>query len=276
MLITFNCKSNFGKRNFGKKNFVKSVFNQNELDIVQNLYKNKFNKRFIKNGNNDSLDGVDMVYVITMPQRKEYITKQINKLKLICKYFDAVKPSDLSTDEYNKLSSTNIVRSDIYKKYTRLPVLLSFVMCFIDAIENKYKNILVFEDDIKININLPILNLGITEFLESPCDIFYMGYCYMNCKQLVSLHKYKQIVEVEDRNILCCHALCIKTEMLPGLINFCFPMNQNSDELFRNYYILNNIKICVPRKAYFLQNRDNIESLNESLEDELLTCTYLN
>ena len=29
-------------------------------------------------------------------------------------------------------------------------------------------------------------------------------------------------------------------------------------------------------KAYFLQNRDNIESLNESLEDELLTCTYLN
>ena len=53
-----------------------------------------------------------------------------------------------------------------------------------------------------------------------------------------------------------------------------FPMINNSDELFRNYFMLNNIKVCVPRQAYFIQNRDAIESLNESYDDEIKTCKF--
>ena len=60
--------------------------------------------------------------------------------------------------------------------------------------------------------------------------------------------------------------------MLPGLIDYCFPMNQNSDELFRNYFIRNNINVCVPREPYFLQNREAVGSLNESVDDEFKTC----
>ena len=67
-------------------------------------------QRFVQNKNKNNL-GVDMIYAITMPQRKLYITKQINKLDLICKYFDAVKPSDLTTDEYNSLSDINNSKS---------------------------------------------------------------------------------------------------------------------------------------------------------------------
>ena len=243
--------------------------NKSNFEDKLNLY-DKFKPRFNLVELNQGK--VDMVYAITMPQRKEYITKQINKLNLTCKYFDAITPSDLSTNEYNQLSNINNPKSDIFQKYTRLPVLLSFIMCFMDAVKNNYHTIIIFEDDIQINVNNTTLNEGIQEFLNSNCDIFYMGYCYMNCNQLTNLHKYRNLVEVEDRNILCCHALCIKTEMLPGLINFCFPMINNSDELFRNYFMLNNIKVCVPRQAYFTQNRDAVESLNESYFDELKTC----
>ena len=107
-----------------------------------------------------------------MPQRKEYITKQINKLNLTCKYFDAITPSDLSTNEYNQLSNINNPKSDIFEKYTRLPVLLSFIMCFMDAIENKYETIVIFEDDIQLNVNKTILNESIQEFLNKDCYLF--------------------------------------------------------------------------------------------------------
>jgi hypothetical protein len=243
----------------------KSNFENKKID--------KFKSRFTLIEGKTTL-GVDMVYAITMPQRKEYITKQINQLELTCKYFDAIKPTDLSTDDYNNLSDINSSKSNIYNKTTRLPVLLSIIMCFLDAIENNYKTIIVFEDDIKIVSNKTVLTEGIQEFKNSSCDIFYMGYCYMNCNQLVNIHKYKNIVEVEDRNILCCHSLCIKTEMLPDLIDYCFPMINNSDELFRNYFMLNNIKVCVPRQAYFIQNRNDNISLNESYNDDFKTCNF--
>ena len=251
---------------FFKSNFESKKFKFNEI-------KSRLKPRFNLVEGKSTL-GVDMVYVISMPQRKEYITKQINQLELTCKYFDAITPSDLSTDDYNNLSDINSPKSNIYNKNTRLPVLLSFITCFIDALENGYTTIIVFEDDIKINVNKTVLNEGIQEFLNSKCDIFYMGYCYMNCNQLLNVHKYKNIVEVEDRNILCCHSLCIKTEMLPGLINYCFPMVNNSDELFRNYFMLNNIKVCVPRQVYFEQNRNDNISLNESYNDDFKTCKF--
>jgi hypothetical protein len=278
MFLYCTCKSAFGGKS--KHESKSSIFSDTDLtpslSLVQELYFTKFNKRFIKNSNKASIRGVDMVYVIAMPQRKQYITEQINDLGVLCKYFDAVKPSDLSTNEYDILSSINDPRSDIYKKYTRLPVLLSFIMCFIDAIQNEYSTIIVFEDDIKLNVSKTMLYDGIHEFIKSSMEFFYMGYCYLNCNQLLPLHDYKYIVEAKDHNLLCCHALCIKTRTgtLLDLIKYCFPMNKNSDELFRDYFIIKNVKVCVPRTVYFVQNRNTVESLNESYDAELKTCTF--
>ena len=69
-------------------------------NILNDLYSSKFKKRFTLNGNKSKLNGVDMVYCIVMPQRKQYATDQINKLNVMCKYFDAVKPADLSNELY--------------------------------------------------------------------------------------------------------------------------------------------------------------------------------
>ena len=240
-------------------------------DILDNLYSTKFKKRFITSELTGKLSGVDMVYCIVMPQRKEYITEQINKLNVQCKYFDAVKPFDLENSDYDYMSTINYPGSRIYNKFTRLPVLLSFVMCFIDSIINNYSTIIVFEDDIEIKVDLDTLNKSIDEFNKSKYDIFYMGYCYLNCKQSPKQTEY--LVDVPDKSIVCCHAMCIKTHFLLDMIKYCFPMTRNSDELFRNYYIENLINVCVPKYAYFTQNRTSIQSLNESY-DELKTCKF--
>jgi hypothetical protein len=260
-VFMYSTKSTFGDRNKTKSS-----------DIIYERFKNRFT--IVKN--NKTLNGVDMVYVITMPKRKAYITEQINKLGVTARYFNAVTPDDLSENDYNTLSNINEMNSDIYHKYTRLAVLLSFIMCFIDSLKQGYSTIVVFEDDILINVKHELLNESLMEFQKSPLDVFYMGYCFLNCGQLLYLNKYSTLVELSDRNLLCCHSMCIKTRILPGLIDFCFPMRNNSDELFRNYYILAGVRVCVPRSVYFTQNRTSLESLNESIEDPQLfkTCKF--
>ena len=241
--------------------------NQN-IESIYNRFKNRFVT--LKSGELS----VDMVYCIVMPQRKDYITEQINKLGVSCTYFNAITPDDLTVDDYNEISTINNIRSDIYAKYTRLPVLLSFIMCFMDSLKKGYSTIIIFEDDISINVEPKLLNESLDEFSKSNLDVFYMGYCFMNCNQLI--RQFKNLVELSDSNLLCCHSMCIKTRILPGLIDYCFPMINNSDEMFRNYYILNQIKIGVPRSVYFTQNRKLLNSLNDSIEDPQLfkTCKF--
>ena len=198
-----------------------------------------------------------------MPQRKDYISKQINTLGLRCKFLNAVKPDDLSESEKTILSDINTPGKYMYGYNTRLAVLISFIMCYIDSIKNGYSTIIVFEDDIVTNVNLDTINKGTTEFVNSNFDIFFMGYCFLNCNQ--SYIDLTYIRGLTDPSILCGHAVCLKTKFLPQLINYCFPMTKPSDELFTDYFKKNGIKACIPKTVYFDQvDRGAMKSLNES------------
>jgi hypothetical protein len=244
-------------------------------NVNNNFIYERFKSRFVNSRQGTPLPGVDCVYVITMPQRKEYISQQINNLGLNAVYFDAIKPQDIRPEEYNQLTSVNNPKSRIYGKYTRFAVLLSFLMCFIHSLENGYSSIVVFEDDIKSLVTLETLTNSITEFNKSNLDIFYMGYCFLNCRQRVGKN-YDYLVELTEPDLLCCHSMCIKTHILPKLIDYCIPMTTNSDELFRDFYVKNRIKVCVPKSIYFTQNRKGLDSLNESIPDDELfdTCNF--
>ena len=263
----------FKKSNFS---FEETVIPRITKGTLLNPFYNRFKNRFEK-GNffGKSIHGVDCIYVITMPQRKEYISQQMKKLNIPFTYFHAITPDDLTTSDYETLSTVNNPQSSIYKKYTRPAVLLSFSMCFMDSLVKGYKTIMVFEDDLVINETSSIVQ-GVSEFLQSTCDIFYMGYCFANCGQIFNKTKYTNLVELTDRNVLCCHSLCIKTWFLPALIDYCFPMQFNSDEQFRNFYISNKINVCIPKKVYFKQNRETVKSLNESKDDPEFfnTCQF--
>ena len=162
-----------------------------------------------------------------------------------------------------KKYDTNNIFSRFYNKQTRLPVLLSFTMCFIDSIINNYKTIVIFEDDMVIDIDLPTLNASTEQFSNSDLEFFYMGYCFMNCNQKTKDVGY--LKELSIPSILCGHAMCIKSKALPKLIEYCFPMKKPSDELFMDYYIKNKSRVCIPHKPYFNQfERTSDNSLNES------------
>jgi len=242
--------------------FNKSKFeNKSVIDYVYKLYDKN---RFTLNDNTFKLDSVDMIYAISMPQRKEYIMQQIDSMGLICKFLDAITPNDFTISESTLLSDINTPGKYMYKHGTRLAVLFSFIMCYIDAIVNGYSTIIVFEDDIVINVDLDTLNKSTTEFVKSYLDIFYMGYCFLNCKQPY-IEKYQYLKGLTDPSILCGHAVCLKTKILPDLINYCFPMTKPSDEIFTEYFRLKRIRSCIPKSIYFDQiDREIQKSLNKS------------
>ena len=91
-----------------------------------------------------------------------------------------------------------------------------------------------------------------------------MGYCFLNCKQHFR-ENYNFIKCLTDPSILCGHAMCIKTKILPDLVKYCFPMTKPSDELFTDYFVKKGVRACIPKKPYFDQlDRNTMKSLNES------------
>ena len=240
----------------------KSSFTGIQKIIIENIYSRK--SFTIEPGK--KLDGIDMVYVISMPSRLDYIKTQINNMRLECTYLNAVTPDDLSTSEINGLSNINNVVSQIYNKKTRLAVMLSFTLCYLDAIKKGYSTIIVFEDDIIPKIDLATLNNATLEFSRSDLDFFYMGYCFMNCNQPLDKNKYQYLIPLVDPSILCGHATAIKTKVLPGIIEYSFPMTIPSDETYLEYFVKNKSKLCIPKVPYFDQvTRDKMASLNESV-----------
>ena len=196
---------------------------------------------------------------------KEYITEQMDRLGMEYKLFDAIKKGDLSDSEISQISKVNTSGSRIYKLPTRLFHTLSFTMCFIDAIKNGYSTIIVFEDDIVINVDSITLDSSISEFKNSENNFFYLGYCFLNCRQNQDKKKYNDLIDLVDPSILCNHATAIKVDALPKLIEYLFPMNVPTDEAMVEYFKKNNVKVCISKKAYFDQvERDKMESLNES------------
>jgi hypothetical protein len=222
-----------------------------------------YNRKTFTETQGKKLDGIDMIYAIAMPSRLSHIQNELKMFNV--KYLDAVKPEDLSEDEVNELSTVNQRGSYMYNKITRLCVILSFTMCYLDALKKGYRTIAVFEDDILTKVPLDLVNKGTLEFSKSDIDFFYMGYCFMNCRQPLDKNKYEYIIPLTDPTILCGHATAIKTKALQGIIDYSFPMKKPSDETYWDYFVKNKSKLAIPKVPYFDQiTRDKMASLNES------------
>ena len=232
--------------------FIKRVKSK-QPEHRERIYE-KFKKRFsLTAGNNPS--NVDKVYCIFSEKRRSYIKSQLMRLNIGVKFFKAIFPNDLTIKDYNILSCTNTDFCKISEKNTKLPVQLSFVMCLMDALKHGYKTIVVFEDDVVVNVDTHTLNESLAEFSKSPYDMFYMGYCHMSCKQDFDKTKHQYLVEVPNKKLVCNHAVALKMNNIRSLIDFIFPMMHNKDVRIKEYVQKFKRRVCVPKFSYFDQDR---------------------
>lgn len=218
---------------------------------------------------------VDMVYCISMPDRLEYIQSKMKELSTSYKLFHAISPDVLSYLDYFTLSNTLLPGSPMYKKFTKLPVALSFFMCYYDAYVNGYNTICILEDDIKFMVNIEEIVSIIQEFKETDQDILFMGYCWLKCKGTNFKQISPNIFNVpREKNILCNHAMVLKRSLFVPYVNrspFLYYTKHN-DRTLSSYLKKHNIKKCVPSSGYINQNVSELGSNNENLNKNIYTC----
>lgn len=262
----------FAIRRYQHHQFVDSIKHKQKQE-VETLY-TKFETRFSNSGEGTLPNNTDCIYCIYSDKRKQHIKDTFNQLGLDVTYFKGIFPDDITDKEYDTLSCTNTKEGTctIANKKSRLPVQLSFVMCMMNAIKNGYKNIIIFEDDIDVQVDRDTLEKSLGEFYNSSYDMFYMGYCLMSCLQSFDKNKHKYIAEVPNKKLLCHHAIAMKTNVFHELLEFLFPMIIQKDHAFKAYFKHYDRSVCVPKKSYFNQRRDLFKTENGSTSFNHKTC----
>jgi hypothetical protein len=230
-----------------------------------NFSENKSLEKFYNTSRFNTFKGTkgnltDCIYSIVMPDRKNYMISVLNNLGYNYVLFDAITPSDLTAGDYQTFCKNSHF---ITKKKTRLPLQLSFTMCYLNAIKNNYSNIIVFEDDIITNVDENTLNNSISEFKNSSYSMFYMGYCFLDCNQLFEETKSSLINVKNYSKLWCAHAIVYKVSILKKLIDYLYPMEHEFDVGLIKFIEKNNYRVCIPKEIYFKQDK-NFKSNNET------------
>jgi len=212
-----------------------------------------------------------------MPNRIEYVTKQMNEIGTSYKLFHAITPKDLTTLDYLLFSTALIPGSKMFKKFTKLPVILSFFMCYYDAWKNGYDSICIFEDDIMLTESVENIRFLIQEFTATAgADILYMGYCLLKCN---NPNKFRQISpsvwRVDNKEeILCTHAIVLKKDLIDKYKNSfeLFHNHNSNDQKLNDFLRQNHMSRCIPSHGYIDQNVTELGSNNENNNSNIKTC----
>lgn len=229
---------------------------------IYNRYKSRFN--FIKNTNDLP---VDMVYCISMPNRIEYAPDQMNRLGTSYTLFNAISPKDVSRLDYLTMMIRTYLpwNTRYFKKMTRLPVALSFFMCYYDAYLNGYDSICIFEDDIHFPHGKDKLVPTLNEWKDSDADVLFLGYCHLKCRGEFTEISENLMKVPNSHNIACNHGLGMKKEFIYryAIRNpFLFWATTNDRDL-SSYMQRNNTSKAIPKRAIVYQNVSELGSNNE-------------
>lgn len=263
----------------------------NPIDHVYNhfeyIYKTRFHRRIqnpltLDNNNKNVMEDFCEVYCPFLPQREKYIR---NVLKIFPKtrFVEAITQDDLRKKNYRKLSTTLVggpmvsycslcnycsEHQDIFHKFTKLCVHLSYMICIRHAVENSQKElVIIFEDDIYFDCLENEFLEHVQDFRNSEYDVCYLGFCA--CRhgdELVAKHdpEVRLIGLPKNQTIRCKHAIIYKTSYLDKLIGEMLPLSHNSDIHLNHANIELNAKVAMARRPIVFQDRERLGSFNEN------------
>jgi len=207
----------------------------------------------------------DDIYIITLPQRKEYIKTIMDDLKINPIYFEAI---DKNRIDYNKLLNNNFILKDYYKptNHGRIACHYSHMKILETFLKTDKKSCFIFEDDISpINIEYKDYNNIIKNSLDnlpSDWDIIKLGRCWDNCTKMDKINEHLYRVYSPK----CRHAYGVSRKGAKKILDNTIPMYNNGDVMISNLIKEKNIICYAIVPSIFNQNRYKLGStLNNSL-----------
>jgi glycosyl transferase family 25 len=206
----------------------------------------------------------DMVYIINLKKNKFKKEKSIFQLKknkfTNFKFMDAVNGK---SRYYSKLY--DIITKKMSKDYIKhnfqigaLGCFLSHINCILDAKKNKYKQILILEDDFIVtdNYNEKIINL----FNEINLD---WDFIYLGKKQWDNNYNPNNITDIvykPDHNTFATHSLLIKETIFDAIIKLANNIDSPIDISLQKLY--NEFKFWTIHKDLFITD-DNYSDIQQ-------------
>lgn len=264
----------------------------NPIDHVYNhfeyFYRKKYCHRFVNFKNTrctqqtSGIVEICDIYCPYLPQREDHIRKVLGRFHNV-HFFKALIPDDLTQKDYQKLSTTYMVgrmitycqicnyareHRDIYHKFTKLSVHLSYLSCLRHSLQHSQKPLtLIFEDDIYFDCTEKEFDDYLVAFLKSPYDVAYLGFC--SCKNGEKLIQNAGsndtfIALPPDQSIRCKHAIVYKTNYIERLIGGLLPLAYNSDIQLNHANIEFGAKVAIVRHPIVFQNRTELGSFNDN------------
>ena len=237
---------------------------------VFNLKTEKFsNIKYYNLESDNSLNKhFDVIYVITLPKRKQYIKDIMDKLKIKCKIFDAKLKDKLNK---KKLKKHNFISKNYKGNDGRIACHLSHMSVMNDFVNSNYNNCFVFEDDLKEpEIPLEEMNNIIDDaMLNIPFsyDLIYFGRCWDKCDKQINIKNGL----VRTFFPLCRHAYGVSKNGAKILLEKAKPMKiGGGDKLIANLIEKGELESYAVTPPLFHQNRESLGSTlanNDSMRE---------
>jgi glycosyltransferase involved in cell wall biosynthesis len=174
---------------------------------------------------NQHVDKVYCINLIDVNDTLESFLSMAHKYNIDCEILRMTRLADVKS--YMGIFNT----LKCYDYPGELGVLLSHLICYIDAHEKKYTTIIVLEDDCK-----PILDLN-TRFTQCLSSIIDKRYVYLGASQHTWLDEFVYHPYYYNAWRTCgAFAIYIHKELFPLLINDCKEMLLRVDWIPWNYY----------------------------------------
>ena len=200
----------------------------------------------------------DSVNLISIPERKERMTKLMNKLGIKANIVDATLVKDI---DYEKLYKDNFYTREYYSKKNnrgRIACHLSQIKLLKKFIKSKDKTMFIFEDDLSENIDenyKEIINKSM-KYIPDDWDIVFFGRCFDYCDE--SLKIYKNLYKTHSPK--CRHAYGVTQKGARKILKYSLPMISNGDEMYAKHIKNGNIIAYGITPSIFSQNRDEYGS----------------
>jgi GR25 family glycosyltransferase involved in LPS biosynthesis len=197
-------------------------------------------------------DIFDKVYVISLPQRREYILDSLKTFDVHPEIIEAVWKGDIPFEEYSTDTS--------FKNAGQVACLMSHIKALQTFLANEnLQTVVIFEDDVSPcndkMLYIRRLNSLKNELRRIPqWDIIYLGHCYSDCKSINFITE--QISNYA--NSYCLHAYVINRVAAQKIIDYIH--NRTIDGCLRQLISDNHLKGFLVFPSLFHQNRNDIQS----------------
>ena len=224
------------------------------LGIDYFFYRRNVSKDSFSNINYSYLNNYfQEIYVITLPQRREYIQNIMNTIRLKCHYFPAIPKASL---DKNKLVTSGFLSPHNKLNDGQIACHLSHISVLKKFLASNSRNCLIFEDDLKMP---EVNNLNLSQMfssIPSDYDIIYLGKCWDSCRKTIPLNG----LVVKCYAPQCRHAYGVSRKGAEKIIKLSQPLEKAGDLTISTYVSKGQIIAYAPKKSIFFQNREQLGS----------------